>query len=469
MKNKFISIVLASLLSSNMIFANEEKNNNLQNESNKIVTLDSNDNATEANFDEGFNEETIDSWINDFENKLGIIIGQAEGGKTFFAGRSAVRVNPLDPAYPKELALAYDKAMLNLQANFILQTYGRMTTERITDEFNDDSTNAREFDKKEVEEAIKKGKINSILDKVLAIINNELDSKLQEQGVTPDKLGKLSITQKKLLYKDNFKKAMVKKAVQSISGLVPVQTKIITNTNGAVELGVIAVMSEKTVQFAKDISKARATNVEGKPKNLKDILPQNNNEYLNEFGLRYTYDSKGKPMLISYGRWSVVNSSKDPSKNLRKIQNAKEKARMFAESYIGEFMKSNIEASQGTIAESISEEIAEKVTEYDSTGITNESENTNDIGETIDKSFKNIKSKSKFKLRGTSQVKTWEAKDINGLTHVGSVITWTYDQLNNANNIASNKFKKDEEIKKENKEIKKENKTSKIINDVDDF
>lgn len=464
-KNILKSIVLAGLLFTNSVYADENK-------------LDQS-NISSANADEGLSQESMFDWIDSFEEKYDVSMGLAHKGKTFFSGVATVRVGPLDPAYAKELSITYDKAMLDLQSNFVMQTYGRMTSERLVDFLEDDATNAREFDKTEIENAKKNLKdikskqefINKALNYVADTVN--LNDKLEEYGASPKTLQGMTINQKKELYKDNFKKDMIKKAVASISGLVPIQTKILpikTDMGTATQVGVIAVMSEKTIQFAEDISRGRETNVKGNPKNIKDVLPKNKKEYLNEFGLRFLYDDQGRPMLLSYGRWSVVNTTKNPAKYLRKIQSAQEKAQMQAESAIGEFMKTNIQVSQGQTLESVSQDIASKITELDSDGNelgTNES--INEIGETIDKSFKKVKSSSTFKLRGQSAIKKWKVKDENGILHVGTVVTWTYKQLENANNIENKKFRTNKELKKNNSKVNEVSRKSKVINDVNDF
>ena len=460
LKKILTSIVVSSFLVGSSVYANEQN-------------IDADQNAiSSANADLDYKDDSLSSWVSDFENTVGAKIGEAINGRTFFTGKSSVRVGPLDPAYSKELTVAYEKALLDLQAKFILQTYGTMSTERILDFFENDSTNANLFEPVQLKKDIEQGQLSRILDKTLSVIENKLDSQLEEQGVSPSEIKKMSITQKKSKFKDNFKKSMVKKAVQNISGLVPVQTKIITTktkVGDAVEVGIIAVMSDKTRQFADDMARQRATNVKGSPKDLNDILPKDDKEYLNEFGLRYLYDKNGKPMLLSYGRWSVVGKTENPSKYLRKIESAKEKARMFAEAAIGEFMKSNIQASQSVDIESISEEIATKVTEFENSVESGSNEGVDNIGETIDKSFTKIKASSKFKLRGTSQIKTWEKEDENGVLHVGSVVTWTFSQLDNANNIANGNVKKKEQSIETIKTVNPESKKSKLVNDANDF
>lgn len=475
-KDKLLKLTLCSVLAFSALQANSEISSEEKTIStNTSIDADQNE-ISSASADDNFKDEDIFTWIEEFEDSLGVSIGEAKNGRTFFAGTAVVKVNPTDPTYAKELVIAYEKALLDLQAQFIMQTYGRAVTKTILDFYENDSTNAAEFDPAPVKAELQKSKnVKSIVEKFLAVVDKKLDVELKELGVDEEELQRAkTIQQQKQLFRDNFSKSMVKKAVQNISGLVPVQTKVVTQktkVGDAIQIGVIAVMSQKTVQFAKDIAKRRTTHIKGKPKNIKDVLPKNRKDYLNEFGLRYLYDEQGRPMLLSYGRWSVVGQTKNPSKYLRKVQSAQDKARMFAEASIGEFMKRNIQATQSVDVESLSEEIAEKTTEINVTRgeVTAENENVREVEETIDRAFKKISAKSKFKLRGTSQIKRWKQEDENGILHVGSVVTWTYTQLENANNIAKKQFKKNSEIKKQNKVAKEVSNKSRIVNDVNDF
>lgn len=61
-------------------------------------------------------------------------------------------------------------------------------------------------------------------------------------------------------------------------------------------------------------------------------------------------------------------------------------------------------ASQSADIDSLSEEIAKKVTDFENGVNAGSKETTDDIGETIDTSFKKISAKSSFRLRGTSLV-----------------------------------------------------------------
>jgi len=421
---------------------------------------------------EDFEGDEIGAWVEKFENDYDVSMGMADNGRTFYSGKATVNVGPLDPAYPKELTIAYEKALLDLQANVIMETYGNMSSDRITDFFEDDSTNAREFPPAKVKEEVKKGKLERVLDKVLDLTEKKLDSALEEEGVNKDEINKMSVTQKKQLFKDNFTKNMTKKAFGNMSGLVPVKTTIVKSKEyNAIQVGVIAVISEKTIQFAKDISKSRPTNIKGTPKRIRDVLPKSPKGYLDEFGLRYIYDKKGRPMLLSYGRWSVVQNSKDPSRAMRKLQSAQNKAKMFAEAAIGEFINSNISVLDKADIDSISEEVATSTTEFQDGKSLGSKESSDSVKESLDVAFKKIQAKSNFKLRGTSGIKKWKVKDENGLTHVGVVVAWTYDKLENADNFAKGVHKKDSKIaaEREKKQAVTKTRESRVVNDINDF
>jgi hypothetical protein len=419
-----------------------------------------------------FASDPIAKWRDDFIQKYGNF-GQTKDGRTFYYGEAVVNVSPLDPAFVKELVVGYEKAMLDMQASFILQTFGHESVKRVYEVLEDDSTNAQKFPPiKKAEQLASEGKISSIFSKLLDVIENDLDKKLVEQGVPQEKIKKATLEQKKKLFMDNFAVNIAKKATQNMQGLVPFKVKYATIENqvgSTTKIAVIAVTSDKTIQFAKDIARKRETNVRGKPKKLKDILPKDTEGFMREIGLRYSYDEKGRPMLISYGLWSVTLKTKNASRYQKKLDLAKRKARLRAESYIGDFIKTRISASESQEVKSLNEEIAKKMT----TIYQDENEvekSIDEIKDTIDKYSKKFISNSSFSLQGTSEVYSWDKVDENNLVYVGSVVTWSYAQLENVKNYI-NKPKKEikKEIKKQKSKAVKIERESKEINSVEDF
>jgi len=84
------------------------------------------------------------------------------------------------------------------------------------------------------------------------------------------------------------------------------------------------------------------------------------------------------------------------------------------------------------------EEIATRITHFENSEKIGTEDAVEEIGNTIDKSLRSVKTEAAASLKGTSEIKVWEEKDQAGQLHVGSIITWTATQLVNAQNIERN-------------------------------
>lgn len=432
--------------------------------------------AGDADADTGLNKSmSFEEWVEAFEKQFQVNIGRSNAGRLFFAGSAPVRVGPLDPNYGKELAVAYERAIFDMQADFVLQTYGKLQSSKRLEFFEDSSTNKDQFPPLEIQKAQQDGRLGSVFEKALTLMGKKLDAELIKQGVPQNSVSRMSVEQKKSTYKDNFTKEILRTAVRSMNGLVPVQTRIFseqTQNGKNFVVGIIAVQSEKTRQFAKDMALKRPTKVRGEAVDLAALLPEKKGEYLNELGLRFAYDEKGRPMLLSYGRWSVnVLPDWAPSRIGRAKQTAYETARALAESSIVEFMNTNIEISDQRTVGSLVEEIAKQVTHFEDGNKKGYDKTQDQVSETIDKVLKNAKADASGDLRGTSPVKRWEEVDQNGVMHLGVVVTWSYDQLENANSIERSNSPRNSSggVNATEGSAKDESRSSRIINRKNDF
>lgn len=384
--------------------------------------------------------ESFEEWVANFEREFQPI-GQASQGRSFFAGQAAVKGSMLDGNFGRRLAMAYEEAMFDMRADFIMQNYGRLKTDAVRTIYEDGSDNRDEFPAAELETAAAAGgsRLEALLDKALTVVEKKLDSQLIEQGVPAEELTRISVEQKKTLFKNNLHKTITKRAFHSMQGLVPVQTRIFTHDtpNGKVAIvGVIAVRSEKTQQFARDITRKRPTLVTGTPRSLNDLLPSEPRGYLDEIGLRYVYDEQGRPMLLAYGRASVsIAPDWSPSRVFQAKQNATQQARALAESNIIEFMNTSVQVEETNNIGTTEEEQLERVTQFDSGKPGEITDTRRQVADAISVFTKSGKAVAQGDLRGTSVVKTWSETDENGVLHVGSVVTWSYAQLENANAI----------------------------------
>lgn len=122
--------------------------------------------------------QSLDDFFDEFAQKYDIEYSQTKDGKTFYTGEAEVLLKENDPEFAKALSVAYQRAILNLQRNFIKDTFGRSATERISKYYADNSTNAKEF-----EELSKGGTMEQIFDKLTQLVGAKLDTALQIWGL----------------------------------------------------------------------------------------------------------------------------------------------------------------------------------------------------------------------------------------------------------------------------------------------
>ena len=225
-----------------------------------------------AEADKALDRLSFGQWVKDFEKQF-VPVGRPDPamGRIFLTSKAVVHVPSNHPGYAKELVLAYEKAMLELQVAFILQNDDTITTQRISQFMSDDSESARKFDDSKAVNPVplKSSGTEMDMDTLLADIDARVDQYLVQQGESREKVSRMSVPEKKQLFRNNLIRETVKIAVQNMRGLVPVQTRLLTlsTANGErTQIGVIAVQSEKTRQFAEDIRLQRTSMVKGSGK-----------------------------------------------------------------------------------------------------------------------------------------------------------------------------------------------------------
>ena len=400
-----------------------------------------NNDKVNLNYDEAANEAAdFDALKMQIKNRFGLEYGLACEGRTLFAEQEPINVPPTDPNFPKQISIAYDRAMMRMQAKQILALYGTQSTQRVMSLMQDDSSNARQWDDIKSQLKTSSGdasKLEVILDKTLTVIEGRLDVELEKLGVPTDQVRRSSVSEKKQLYKNNFRKEMIRKGVGELRGMVPVATQIYTVTRGgkqSAQLGVIAIESGNTRQFATDISHKRTSAIKGTPNTLAKILPSKKEDFLNEIGLRFIYDESGSPMLVSYGRWAVTAKSDNAARYEQYVLQAKETALNIAQSYINEFAASSFVVEDKDVIENLSETIAERISEFENKKLLGQEEFTREIEEVVSKRFANYKANAKIQLRGMNEIRRWEVEDpVTKVLHVGAVAIWSSQVLANQN------------------------------------
>lgn len=386
--------------------------------------------------DASVGQEPIDNmqeFFDQFENKHQITFGETKDGRTFYYGYADVSYNPKDPNFAKALFVAYNKAVLNLQTEFIKDAFGRTTTERLRQIEEDNSSNAREF-----EELPKGGALSQIWGKTKQWTGAKLDKALNDMGIQTQGLTE---ERKKELFLDNFLSKSMTQAFGDMSGLVPVETTLVQTENDNYRIGVIAVVSNKTREIARAIREKRAPNVtSAKGKSLEEFLPKNSKGFLNEYGIRLVYDETGAPMIISYGTWGYI--PKVNSKATDRLETlSQDKAAAMADAAIVEFVNTSLNYANTEISGEI---IKESIKETKDINTDNVELSEQELTSIIDKTSTKIIARASGDLRGIRPVKRWKATDENGVKYVGVVKVYSYanylnttEAINNSKNKAN--------------------------------
>ncbi len=378
-------------------------------------------NAISDASDKEIASQNINDFFDGFASEYDIEYGIDKNEKTFYNGKAVVALDDTDPNFAKALNLAFDEALIDMQASFVRDMYGKQSTSVVQKFFSDDSSNAREFEKLPPE-----GKLSQLLNKVTTLVGAKLDQYLEEMSINTQGL---SEERKKVLLADSLVQKIHINALGNMRGLVPVQTAMLKNSNGKYEVGVIAVVSPKTKQIAEDIRLKRASLVSGKGKDINQFLPKNSKDYLNELGIRLVYDANGMPVIMSYGQWSYLKGE-DSYTNSRKQQNAEQTAIARADSAISAFVNSSITFKQD---QELSKDIETSITQRIAHNDTEEQENS--ARNIIDRTTREAKLSSQIALKGIRTIKRWNALDDNGIEYVGAVRAYSYNFVKNADKI----------------------------------
>lgn len=463
-------ILLSVALIATLAYAQNEAN--LEGENADIVTamaslppqeITQNDISIQNEISDAKNKDitpkSVDEFFEEFAQNHNIAYGVSEGGKVFFTGKATVALPSTDPSFAKALSLAFDEAMLNLQAEFVRDAFGRQSITQIQKFFSDDSTNAREF-----EDLPPEGVFTQLMNKATSLVGAQLDKALESLGVN---MSGLTEERKKVLFMDTLIQQMQTLAAGAMQGLVPVQTVSTKVSDSHYEVGVIAVMSPKTAQVASDIKRKRPSVIKGNGKNVREFLPANNQDYLNEYGIRMVYNEKGSPVIISYGQWSYLPDD-DVYVSNRKKQNATEQAISRADSAIAGFVNTSVNFKR---SQENSKEIENSITQIiKSDHVSEKTENAKNI---IDTTTKEVIARSSLQLKGIRTLKTWSAKDSNGIEYVGAVRMYSYDNVANTNEIlktsqdaAQGRVVEKPSAARNSNDVSKK---SHIVNDMNDF
>ncbi|EAL5963262.1 hypothetical protein KJK83_000832 [Campylobacter jejuni] len=232
-------------------------------------------------------QETMKQWLNKIRRKY------RKPDNKIFTATVAVKGYDTDSQFGDYVDIAFNRAFLEVRAQQVLDKAREVAVSELAETFstNLDAQDKENILKDKAAEDLNKQKdiaalelrkaraqmrnklenqnlnfnsIGEFLDSYLkGVSDEEVDDALKKQGVT--NIAKLSKEEKINTFKDNYSRTIVKKGESEIMGLIPIQTKLLKNANsGAYELGIVAIVSPKTVQVAKDLREKNQQELEKK-------------------------------------------------------------------------------------------------------------------------------------------------------------------------------------------------------------
>lgn len=345
-----------------------------------------------------------------------------------------------DPQFNDAVATAFEEAYMKAQEDLLMKIYGKTAKDKATSLFRVKDPNANEKFVQKLEAAkTEKERITTIYGKVKKLAEVKLDKALMEEGVDPKKLKGLTVKMKRDLFKKTFTMNITQSfSIESLLGSVPMQTFIGTDKRGNAEFGLVMMKSDITARVAMDMANKRA------PRDIKSngidplkLLPENDKDYLKEFGVRIFFDESGMPSLISYAQYYVGNAEKDDADMLSEDKSmGLDSAKMLADGQISDFLNTIMSANNKTS----NAKTKGKRLENQINATTGEEEVVEKkFAEIVKTTQKNAKAHSEMDNAGTDSIYDWEYEDDNGDIFVGVVNSWSYAQLASAQAMQTGK------------------------------
>lgn len=261
-----------------------------------------------------------------------------EGG-WYGSAWAEVSVGPENPNWGKYRVLAYQRAIMDVEAQYLKTLMQQIKTEKMKRFFKNASDMVPDFQPEDVEDP---GKFGILLNKLLALGEGKLDQMLDDLGVDKGQFDRKPKPQRQTLLREAINRSTTIEAFGSLSGFLPVQTFEGYTKKGEHAIGVICVQTPRLKQFAYDIlhSRGNVKPKEKKGRNLYELFSKNDKILISQFGIRKMKDEQGYPVLVSLGQWA--NSKRTGNKRIQRRYRAaaKKQAEAIANSQIAFFLES---------------------------------------------------------------------------------------------------------------------------------
>ena len=371
--------------------------------------------------------EQIQAAIEEYYRRKGVSQG-VTGPKSdvYYHAVETVIADPSSSAWVKSRAVAFDKALLELQKNFVFDNWGDTIAETERELFQDDSDNARDF----AEEDITKSRIGAMWDKIVALGDAYLNKWLRDLDVDPEEFHSVPAAQRKDLFLSRFINRTLNEATGRSAGLIVMKTFEGRDDRNNHAIGVVAKFSPALGDLAANIAYGTEpflTTRAGKYEPIGEfIMGQTPEQLSTTFGVRLRFDEQGRVVVLSHGMWGFGYKGDDERRRNRAEQGAARQATSAANSALAKFVNGRLkymeESEVGEIEEHFLTKRGDEITEED-------------VQMVVDRLNSEITLDARADMRGVRTVRQWTYNHPYGHTIKGVIRAWRIDFAEQANDV----------------------------------
>lgn len=366
--------------------------------------------------------------IEDYYRKRNVIQGiTGPKGQIYYHWIEPVTADPASTAWVKSRALAFDRAMLRLQSDFVFDQWGEAFTEVESNIDENRSSDNRNF----AEEDITKDRAEANWDKLVALEGAILDVKLRELGIDPTEFGAVPPAQRKDLFVDRFIETTLDRAMGRSAGLIVMKTYEGKDDRNNHAIGVVAKYSPALQQLAYNVANGTAPFLATKAGKYKPVgefvMDQTPEQLSTTFGVRIMFDEQGRVVVLSHGMWGLGYKGNNERQRSRAEQGAARQAVSSANSGLAKFVNGRLKYLQETERGEVQEHFLTKRGD--------ETPNEEDIVTYVERLNSEVSLNARSDMRGVRTVRQWTYDHPYGHTITGAIRAWRIDFVEQANSV----------------------------------
>ena len=263
--------------------------------------------------------EYVEKMAMSYKSKIDAALRKAGKTHTITLGLSIqdVEKTTSSQSWGASRAVAYAKAMSEVRANYVSSINASIKTETLNSLFQtDDSPEITIEDLKKSSNSY-----DSMLNKAVALANGKLDEALKNMDIDAGKYNAAPIEKRKLMMRNSIETKTKVTAYGDLSGMTVKRTFEATDVHGNTTVAVLTIVSPKMKDRVQSLLNSKGNILADPAKVAKGIdinkwVTENEDKLIFEQGIKLMYDTKGMPMLVSFGQSPIKGSG--TKKELRK-------------------------------------------------------------------------------------------------------------------------------------------------------